>query len=134
MTGGIQLLYVRSTTFTNLTLSLQIKLVKLLYCNHLDSVRKIVLHILKIIFYCISVVNNNKSTLCTQKRKTFIIKWHNDSISNDASLLYMVQVRLFHFKTYIRDQKGSEKIARIVRSTLGFTYDELLENNNCNGI
>lgn len=86
--------------------------------------RKIVLHILKTIFYCIPIVNNNRSALCTKKRKTFIVKWHNDSISNGASLLYMVQVRLFHFKTYIRDQKGSEKIVRIVRSTLGFTYDE----------
>lgn len=98
----------------------------------LGSVRKIILHIWKTIFCCISIVN--KSALCTKKRKTFVVKWHNDSISNDASLLYMVWVRLLHFKTYIRDQKGSEKIARIVRSTLGFTYDEWLENNNCNSI
>lgn len=43
------------------------------------------------------------------KRRSFIVKWHDDSISYDASLRYMVPVQLFHFKTCIRDQKGSEK-------------------------
>lgn len=47
-----------------------------------------------------------------------------EPILNDASLLYMCQGRFFHFKTYFRDQKGLEKTARVVRSTLGFTYDE----------
>lgn len=35
---------------------------------------------------------------------------------------------------HIRDQKDSEKTGRTVRSTLRFTYDEWLGNNNCNGI
>ena len=47
-----------------------------------------------------------------------------DFISNDASLLHMVQVRLFHLKTYIRDQQGADKTAKRVRTTLEFTYDD----------
>ena len=68
------------------------------------------------------------------KEKSLLINWHNDFISNDASLLHMVQVRLFHLKTYIRGQKGADKTTKRVRTTLEFTYDEWLENNHCNVI
>lgn len=68
------------------------------------------------------------------KEKSLLVKWHNDFISNDASLLHMVQVREFHLKTYIRDQQGADKTAKKVRTTLEFTYDKWLENYHCNVI
>lgn len=75
------------------------------------------------------------TSMCfVHKEKSLLVNWHNDFISNDASLLHMVQVRLFHLKTYISEVKKVQIKQPRVRTTLEFTYDEWLENNHCNVI